>query len=240
MEIPIVLYTHSEYSFLWRATIPLLERYAAGFKIYWVTNDMADFSVPASLTVRYYSESLPWSFRILPTLKEIAGDYVMYLQEDWLLINHLPKERLANFVEFMQEVSCEFLMSYPFPWIDTPYFIELGDVHAYSMPCHYMQPAIWKKSLLEELCCEPRTIKEYENQECYEITSGRNCLGVINRDYKVKKCHTTSSPLFPYMHAIIKGEWTFLRYPALKALVEAYGVETKGRGINTDWFVEFQ
>ena len=240
MVIPIVLYTNFEYSFLWKAAIPLLQRYAANFKIYWITDSVGDYQMPADWEVRFYDPILPWSSRVGQVLKEIPDEYVIYLQEDWLLIDTLSADRLAGFVNFMKERSCEFLMSHPFPWTGTPYFIEFGGVHIYAMPCHYMQPAIWKKTLLEEVCSVPRGIKDYEDMNCFAITSTRNCLGVVNRDYKSKLCHMTASPLFPHMHAIIKGGWTFKKYPALKALVEAHGIDTTKRGINDDWFIEFQ
>ena len=240
MDIPILVYTHSEYSFLWKAAIPLLERYAAGLTIYWVTDSLGGYLMPPDWNIRFYHPAVPWSERIRPVLKEIPSEYVIYLQEDWLLIDTLSPTRLAKFTQFMKRTSCEFLMSFPFPWTDEPDFIELDETHLYAMPCHYMQPAIWKKTLLEELCSVPRTIQEYEDMNCLEITSRRNCLGALCADYKTKLCHTTTSPLFPHIHAIIKGGWTFKRYPALKALVEAYGIDTSTRHVNTDWFVEFQ
>ena len=239
MMIPIVLYTNFEYSFLWKATIPLLQRYAAGFSVYWITDSIGDYQMPADWEIRFYDPVLPWSSRVGQVLKEISNEYLIYLQEDWLLIDNLSADRLAKFTKFMKQESCEFLMSYPFPWMDLPDFIKLDDMNIYTMPCHYMQPAIWKKTLLEELCSVPRGIKDYEDTNCFAITSTRNCLGVINQDYRVKLCLTTLSPLFPHMHAIIKGGWTFKKYPALKALVEAHGVDTTKRGINDDWFVEF-
>ena len=240
MRIPIVIYTNFEYSFLWKAAIPLLQRYAAGFSIYWITDSVGDFQMPPDWEVRLYDPVLPWSSRVGQVLKEIPDEYIIYLQEDWLLIDGLSANRLAGLVDFMQRESCEFLMSYPFPWTDTPNFIEFGSIYIYAMPCHYMQPAIWKRTLLEEVCFAPRGIKDYEDNSCFAITSTRNCLGVVNMGYRDKHCLTTASPLFPHMHAIIKGGWTFKKYPVLKALVEAYGVDTTKRGVNDDWFVEFQ
>ena len=62
--IPILVYTHSEYSFLWKAAIPLLERYAKGFQIIWCCDSLLDYKLPDSWTLYTYDPSLSWSFRV--------------------------------------------------------------------------------------------------------------------------------------------------------------------------------
>ena len=245
MEIPIILHTHSEYSFLWKATIPLLQRYAAGFTIYWITDSMGDYTLPESWNLRLYDPSLPWSLRMQPVLKEVSEEYVIYLQEDWLLIDHLSKERLQFFTKFMKERSCEFLMSFPCPTVnffysDTnpSYVTEIDNMVFHRRPFHYMQPAIWKKSLLEELCSIPLKIYEYENRRSFDLTRSRNCMGVIHKHHL--NCHSTKSPLFPHMHAICFGKWTFEKYPCLKVLLETFGIDTSTRTIENTWLVNIQ
>jgi len=247
MEIPLLIHTHSEFSFLWKAAIPLLERYAAGFKIYWITESLGDYAdaMPPNWNIRFYDQALPWSQRMQPVIKEIPNDYVIYLQEDWLLIDTLSKERLEYFVKFMKERSCEFLMSFPCPTCDffysktdPSYITEDGDMVFHRRPHHYMQPAIWKKTLLEELCAVPLKLSEYENRWSIDLTGARNCIGVFNKQFV--NCHSTTSLMFPHMHAIHNGQWTFKRYPTLKALVESYGIDTSTRSVNTYWLIGFQ
>ena len=245
MDIPLLIHTHSEFSFLWKAAIPLLQRYAAGFKIYWITESLGGYQMPADWEVRFYDPALPWSARMAPVLKEIPNEYVIYLQEDWLLIDTLSADRLAGFVKFMKERSCEFLMSFPCPTCDffysekvPSYVTTVGKAVFHRRPHHYMQPAIWKKSLLEEVCAVPLKLSEYENRWSIDLTGARNCMGVSNSDYK--NCHSTTSLMFPHMHAIHNGQWTFKRYPTLRALIEAYGIDTSDRTVNDYWLMGFQ
>lgn len=245
MDIPILLHTHSEYSFLWKATIPLLQRYAAGFTIYWITDSMGDYVLPDSWNLRLYDPSLPWSLRMQPVLKEVSDDYVIYLQEDWLLIDNLSRERLQFLTQFMKNRSCEFLMSFPSPTDDffyseanPSYFTEMDGMVFHRRPHHYMQPALWKKTLLEELCSVPLKIYEYERRWSLSVTGSKLCLGVIDKRYPAY--HSTKSPLFPHMHAICFGKWTFRKYPCLKVLLETFGIDTSTREIEDTWILHTQ
>jgi len=241
MSIPILVYTHSEYSFLWKATIPLLQRYASGFTIYWITDSMGEYTLPSDWILRTYEPSTAWSFRILPVLDEFQDKYVIYLQEDWLLIDYLSPERFYIMTQIMDLTDCKFLMSYACPtWMN---FTErpvanYKNMAFYRQPRHYFQPAIWKKTLLQEVFATPFGIADCETDRCNIITSKIFCMGVRDSDYP--KYYTTTSPLFPHMHAMVTGKWTFKKYPTLKVLLESFGIDTTTRGIDTTWTLEFQ
>jgi len=240
-EIPIVLHTNLEYSFLWKATIPLLLRYAKDFKIYWITDSMGDYTLPDNFILRTYHPSTPWSYRILPVLQELDNNYIIYIQEDWLLIDYLSPEKLNTMTLIMELTGCKFLMSYACPG-----WGEYKDTHTsnsenmvfYKYWAHFFQPAIWKKELLEEVMATPFGLVDCEQYRCNFITSRHLCLGVqyMNCD----KFRTTTSPLFPHMHAIIQGKWTFKKYPKLKEFVESFGIDTTTRGIETTWETEYE
>jgi hypothetical protein len=239
MPIPILVYTHSEYSFLWKAAIPLLERYAKDFEIIWCCDSLLDFKLPSDWKVYIYDPLLSWGYRVKGCLETITSDYVLYIQEDWLLIDSISKERIEHCLEFMKEIECEFLMSYPWNNLEGTYASEKYDDYVFiKMFSHYFQPGIWKKSLLYELSSLNISISEYESEKCFKITKDRNCYGVFH--LKNDKHLTTRSFFFPHMHSIVQGNWTFLKYPCLKALVEAYGIDTTSRGIDLSWTPEFQ
>jgi hypothetical protein len=77
-----------------------------------------------------------------------------------------------------------------------------------------------------------------ESEQWYTLSKDRNCFALCNIHHKTDM--TTRALFFPHMHAIVQGEWTFFKYPCLKALVEAYGIDTSTRGINTTWIPDFQ
>jgi hypothetical protein len=130
-------------------------------------------------------------------------------------------------------------MSYPNNAIDSHnMYFEFESYKIVSMFCHYFQPAIWKKSLLYELSCLNIPLNENESEKCYNLTKDRKCLGIY--DTMFVKDMSTRSFFFPHMQAIAKGKWTFLKYPSLKALVEAYGIDTSTRGVDTEWTINYQ
>jgi hypothetical protein len=236
MTIPILVYTHSEYSFLWKAAIPLLTQYAKGFEIIWCCDSLANYTLPPNWRVYTYDPSLIWSERVKGCLETIDSEYLIYLQEDWLLIDNLEPDRIEFCLEFMKEHNSEFFMSSPNNCTDSYYDFE--SYRIISMVSHYFQPAIWKKSLLYELSCLNIALSEYESEKFYSITKERNCFGIY--DTLFEKDMTTRSFFFPHMHAINRGKWTFLKYPTLKALVEAYGIDTSSRGVDNEWTVNYQ
>jgi len=236
--IPILVYTHSEYSFLWKATIPLLERYAKGFQIIWCCDSLLDYKLPPTWILYTYDTSLSWGYRVKRCLEAYDFDYLIYIQEDWLLIDSIQPERVEHCLDFMKQFKCEFLMTYP--WNNTADFVR-SNYESYIFVkqfSHYFQPGIWKKSLLYDVCSLNVSIQEYESDKCFNLTKDRNCYGVYCKISD--KDLSTRGFFFPHMHAIVQGKWTFVKYPCLKALVESYGIDTSKREIDTSWTPTFQ
>ena len=239
MTIPILVYTHSEYSFLWKAAIPLLERYAKDFQVVWCCDSLLDFKVPLNWRVYTYDPSLSWGYRVKGCLETIESDYVLYIQEDMLLIDSMSIERIEHCIDFMKEVKCEFLMSYPWNNRDGNYLSDKYEEYVFvKIFSHYFQPGIWKKSLLHEICSLNISLKENESEICFNITKDRKCYGVFH--LKNDNQLSIRSFFFPHIHSIFAGKWTFFKYPCLKALVEAYGIDTTTRGVDTTWTVDYQ
>ena len=238
LMIPIIIHTHSEYSFLWPAAIPLLEKYAKGFPIVWCCDSLLDFKLPDSWTLYTYSKEAPWSERIKGCLQTIDSDYVIYLNEDMLLIDTLSEEKIEHCLEFMRTNNSEFVMS--FVWNNRPGYInsKYKDYVFVKMFSHYIHPAIWKKTLLNELCSLKLNTNENESPQTYNITSKRNCYGLAHTKFQTEL--STRSLFFPHMHAIYQGKWTFYRYPYLKALLESYGIDTTKRQVDDTWMVEYR
>lgn len=238
MTIPILVYTHSEYSFLWKATIPLLEKYAKDFQIIWCCDSLLEYKLPSNWTLYTYDPLLSWGYRVKGCLETIQSDYLLYIQEDWLLIDSLDKERIEYCIKFMKFFKCEFLMSYPNNVREGGIGSEYENYVFLKIFSHYFQPAIWKKSLLHEICSLNTSLKDNESELCFSITKSRNCCAMYNTLHDNHR--TTRSFFFPHMHAIVEGKWTFLKYPCLKSLIEAYGIDTTTRGIDTKWTIPFQ
>jgi len=235
-NVSIIVYTHSEYSFLWKATIPLLEKYASNFQVYWCCDQLLDYTLPASWILHIYDPKQHWSARVRECVKYIPTEYIVYLQEDWLLIDTMDERKVQYLVTFMKDNKCEFIMagirqkitSDPIPTPYESYILQ-------RINGHWMQPAIWKKTLFEELTLLDIPLSKVEVGAAYEITKKAICYAVINTRFHEQ---SPRALYFPHMHSICGGKWTFLKYPTLKGLVESFGIDTSLREVDPMWLVD--
>ena len=234
----ILLYTHSEYSFLWKAAIPLLQKYASDFRVYWCCDSLLNFKLPSNFIPVIYNISDSWSFRIKTALDIINSEYVLYLQEDFLLIDTIDVKKIEYLTAFMKEKNCQFLMSdIRQLWIQPPIPTIYEDYEFQRINGHWMQPGIWEKSLLYKIALLDVSLKDNETKEVYEITKKCLCYSIRNTRFKEV---STRSLYFPHMHSIFAGKWTFFKYPTLRALIESYGIDTSTRGVDKSWIVDYQ
>jgi len=237
-EISILLYTHSEYSFIWNATISLLQKYAGNIKIYWCCDSLHDYTLPESWSLYTYDTSLNWGSRIRGCLDLIQTKYIIYLQEDWLLIDNISMDKLNYLMNFMDEKNCRYLTTdirqrFAVPPIQSIF----PDYEFQKIYGHWMQPSIWNKELLYQIALTNCSIKEYEINESLKLTQNSLCYSIRNNRFKEV---STRSLFYPHIHAINGGKWTFIKYPTLKALVESYGVDTSMRDIDNTWTIDYQ
>lgn len=235
--IPILLYTHSEYSFIWNATISLLEKYAPNYEIYWFSDSLLNYVLPANFKACIYDPKLNWSLRLRKYVDVINSDYFIYLQEDWLLTNTIDEEKVKYLVNYMKDKAIDFMMSYRrgrAEYIDK----SIYDGYAFfKIEGHYFQPAIWNKKLFMKILDLDIPLRDCESSIVNNVTESAKCYSIIytkGRDVSIPTLY------FPHMHAINNGKWTFIRYPQLKSLVESYGIDTTTRGISNEWITEYQ
>jgi hypothetical protein len=246
--VPILVYTHSEYSFLWDAMVPLLKLYASEVPIYWLTND----STPDELRQKYipntwnyltYNEHDIWTTRVATGLNSIKEDYVLFLHEDWLPVGKIEPKILSDMTKFMKNQNCGYLLSYShYSKTDIQEGIESGyqDYLFFYETDHIFQPAIWKKSVFLQYCTVLKKSKhENEDMESRLFMKEHNCWSVQNKK-TVRTLRTTNSLFFPHMHALSEGLWNFTKYPTLETFLQSFGIDTKTRGVHSWWELDTQ
>ena len=234
---PIILHTHSQYSFLWKATISLLEKHASIFKIFWVSDTLLNYSLPDNFVFIQYQANMNWSERIKIALKEINDVYIFYIQEDWLLIDNIVISRIEWLLNFMEKNNVDFMMSYTTgkqtyqPIIKTDYH----DYDIIKIKGHWLQPAVWKYTLFEKVVNLNISLKQLESKIVDDITESANCYSIV---YNKNTYVSIPTFFFPHIHSIVNGEWTFNKYPNLKKIIESFEIDTTLRNINNTWLVD--
>lgn len=237
-DICIVLYTHSEYSFVWKATVPLLNKYCKNIPIYWCCDSLNGYTLPESWIVHTYDTSLSWSFRVKGCVDLIKNKYIIYLQEDWLLIDNVSLDKLSYLIDFMEKNKCEYLTSQIRQKFTRPPTQSIYPDYEFQKICgHYFQPSIWSRNLLYKILELNISMKQCEIGEAYKLTVNSICYAIRNTRFKEV---ATRCLFFPHIHAINSGKWTFIKFPCLKALLDAYGVDTVTRGVDNRWILDYQ
>lgn len=240
MNVTILLYSHSDCSDIWPATINLLRKNASDFEIHFLVNDISNCDdIPTNWHVYIYDEQLVWSERIMSYIQNIDCKYIIYLQEDWLIIDTIFPKIISCCIDFMENHNCQFLMSYADPCIflrgpNENEKYETGYTNFIFQPvwAHFLQPAIWNISMFKNFLQRKMTINEAESRDALLFTSAYKCYGVKN--IFTDKYETTKALLLPHMHAIVTGGYV-TKYPTLKTLLEYYGVDTKKRKDSIWW-----
>lgn len=238
-KFKILIYTHSEYSFLWKATIPMLEKYAK-FDIIWCCDKLLDYKIPDSWIVYKYDESLSWSSRIKACMDKTMQntDYILYLQEDWLPIDTIQKERINYSMELMASRSIDFLsssMQDKIPVKEDIFDTKYPEYQFKLVKGFWLQPAIWKKSVLYEFVQYDRKLPGIEQGNTEVLMNSKKCAHIFHKDYL--KHSTIRCFYYPHVHAITQGKWNFLKYPYLKEIIESYGIDTTTRTVNNVWLL---
>jgi len=243
-NVSILVYTHTEYSFMWKAMIPLLQKHVKDIDIHWLYETTADSQVISDIPNNWfkhtYDESLYWTKRVGKAVSEINDDYILFLHEDWLPIGDVKKEVLYDMINFMKEQTCGFLTSYVvYSKLNSAVFTGYKDCYYYPEPCHVFQPAIWNKETLSSFCSDLNKSKfQNEDPECSNYMSRKNCWAVANIT-TVNTARSVNSLFYPHMHALAGGRWTFKKYPVLKEFLETFGIDTSSRIIDNTWELHY-
>lgn len=246
-NIAILVYTHSDYSFMWKAMIPLLQKHVKNINIHWLFEDTSDEIInkliPSEWIKHTFSENMIWTKRVLKALNEIDEKYILFLHEDWLPIEDIKIEILNEMIDFMKNQNCGFLLSYShISTTSRQSGIQTSnkEYYFYSENNHVFQPAIWNKNVFIEFCnVLNKTKHQNEDHECLEFMRKKNCWSVQNLS-TVTTLRTTNSLFFPHMHALSEGLWNFTKYPTLKKFLETFNIDTNTRGIHSWWELDTQ
>jgi hypothetical protein len=247
-KISILIYTHSDYSFIWPALIGQMKEYIGkDIEVHFGYNntidDIINYNIPDDWIQHTYKDGIVWTKRVNSLLKEIDSEYILFIHEDWIPTNNVSKKILLEACNFMDTVDCGFLLSYShFSVTDSQDGIFTGyeDYYYYEEDSHIFQPAIWKKTVFSEFCEVLNKEKnQNEDTQCLAFMRNKKCYSVQNLK-TVRQYRTTNSLIFPHMHCLSEGLWNFTKYPTLKKLLDDYGIDTNSRGIHTWWELDTQ
>jgi hypothetical protein len=245
--ISILIYTHSEYSFLWNGLFTLCNRYIEkNIDIHYLFDDTASetlvSTIPKSWIKHTYAESMIWTDRVLKALIEINDDYILFLHDDWPPIGSVTKNILHKMIDFMDQKNCKFLLSFShISRIDNEkVFTDIDNYYYIREDSHIFQPAIWSRECFIEFCTVLKKTKhENEDWQCLDFMREKNPWAVQNIE-TILNGRSVNSLFYPHVHLLSQGLWNDLRYPdTLRPLLDYLKIDHSTRGSHSWWEKEW-
>jgi hypothetical protein len=258
MSVGILIYTHSEYSFFWKVLVGQFNKWCADLPVHFLTDsttpsELLEKEIPPSWTKVFYDPNDIWTDRVKKGLLQLEIDYVLFLHEDWIPVAPVPMERLEEIASFMKQKEIGFMLSHHnfgcnldcshtmMPTKQKEFADTQEQNYTYqNEPHHIFQPAMWdRERFLLYTTRLQKTKFQNEDVESLSFWSLQNCWSVQNMETQ-QTIRTMNSYLYPHIHALSQGKWNLTKYPALKPLLESYGLETESRGDHPWWELDTQ
>lgn len=209
----IIVYTHSDYSFVWKYWFGQTKKYLPDLeKIIFVNK--AEPTIPEEYKVIIYDDKLTYRERVLSCLSKLnAEDTVIYHHEDMFLYDQPDLDKLKQFENLVAEGKADLIKL-----IRAENFLLKSNIHdnLYHNPPYLkfaIQPTIIKVSKLREIFEDTNgdTIWSFE-QNSFTCDKIKNSFFVYNMESKRGQSHYDSN-IYPYVAtAVVKGSWNLKEY----------------------------
>jgi len=240
-DTSIVMYSHSEYSDVWKMFIGQIDENFEGINKYIFADKKLDF-VPDHWVTITYDDNLPYDKRVATCLRQIKEQYCIFHHEDMPLYqppNHDSLLECKNTLDSSRLSYVKLIKGgfYDESYRDFPYkgCQNLHHIQHNSSFCYAVQPTLWKVKDLQMLydTTSVSHIREFEpmaSRVCWAL----NIQGAYWYAGEQKRGeHHWDSDVYPYIAtAIVKGKWNLSQYKKeLKTLSDKYKIDLSIRGV---------
>ncbi len=191
----IIISSFDGYSDAWYPFFTLFFRYwpDCPFDIYLIGNYLA-YQDERVKTINIKPDK-GWSSNLKFALNKIDKEYILYMQEDYFLMNIVETEKIENALKFIKKENAVYLRLNS--GADEDYNGDIGKVAQRAAYKNSTQAAIWKKSFLYDL------LRDGENGWDFETKDG------IQRAWKSKELFLASKikRIDYFATAIVKGRF---------------------------------
>lgn len=237
--IPLVFYSHSDYSDVWAPLFAQTEKYLKGYKKYLFTDQSTEKLDNDWIVIRY-DDSLPYQKRMLHCLDQVEEDIILFHHEDMFLYDSPNEQKLKELVALVEseEISiiklCRASYNENHPLVRNT---SHNDVYENPKDLSFtVQASICNKEKLEIIYSKTygNNIWEFETNSAMVCDYLKIKTGMTweEGDHKRGQFHWDSN-IYPYFNsAITKGKWNLSGYKDdLLSVLEETGVDISKRGI---------
>jgi hypothetical protein len=240
VNLSFCTYTHSNCKDVWNPYFARLEKHAEGIKNYMLNNT----SEPSSENHNFiqYDDNKNYAQEFVRCLEEVKTDYIIYMQEDFILYSDVQKDLLQEYIDVLENdksisyirlIRCGDVTTTSYQENRTLYYICDPGVQNNSINSFSMQPTIWRKEDFIKLYTLTNAEKFGESWEYTQAMNKLNINGLYSYQGENKRgANHYDSSVFPYIAtAIVKGKWNFSEYTSeLVHLFNEFKIDYKKRG----------
>lgn len=229
IDIPLVLYTHSEYDDVCNLFFGELKKYLPNQKIYVISNTNHS-AIPEDVTLITYNDDDSYVDRLKSTIPQISEDVILFLHEDMILYDYPQVDLIKKYSKYVKDGIVDSIKLIYVSANDTAFEIDKTLIsNEYS-----------KFSIQPTLISPKNFVSLLESVSSKDIWEFEKSIPLSRRDYMVKLGGETKrgiyhydSIVFPYIAtAINKGKWNMSEYSKeLDKIFYEYGIVPFERGI---------
>ncbi len=228
-----VTYTHSKLKDIWPIYIDRLNKFAPDIPNVFFC-DQPVLNQPTVI----YDDNQPYSQHYAKCLKSIDDKYVIYMQEDFILYNHIDTKKIESYakildshydVDYIRLIKCGFVGETKFA--DTLYEVQNPELDP-IISTYSMQPTIWKRDRLVSVYDDSNAQKVFNEYAMYQGIVKNGIVGLYHYDQERVIGDHCDSKVFPYIAtALVKGKWNIHEYTKeLNEVAREYNVDLTVRG----------
>ena len=219
-----------------------LEKYCTdNIKIYYLIDKIDKINIPKKYEILYYDNKIKYTDRLYNSIKNINYEYILILQEDFIICNHYDINRIDEIIKIMKNSNIQMMRSYEAHGNQkskkelTNYSISDKNYKIMEIPKNATYQLAWQANIFEKNFLL-RFLENFKglgpplNQ--LEIPKIQNWFRKFNLYYVYHKNKDSSinSFFYPHMHCINRGKWCVKDYKELKPLLEYYSIDITKRG----------
>ena len=238
-DLSIVMYSHSEYSDVWKMFFGQINEHFHGTAIKkYIIADKGMDKVPETWNLIQYDEALPYNKRVAQGLDEIDTEYCIFHHEDMPLYSRPDFVKLDLCKKLLEEDDLDYIKlikggesrDIPYKEHDGLFKIPHNSQYIFAV-----QPTLWKvdslKLVYEKTMVD--SIRDFEPR-AQEVCKYFKINGLYTHNGEPKRGEFHwDTDVYPYVAtAIVKGKWNLSQYEKeLGMLLRKYIIDPEERGV---------
>jgi hypothetical protein len=228
VKIPLIIYTHTDYSDVWVLLFNQIKKYLNVFEIFMFVNDIHP-DIPSDFTIITYDDTKVYTERLKECLNKLDRDIILFMHEDMIPLNTPNLTYINQYIDYIYKNMVDSVKLIYVTGTDTVSTIDTTLItNEYSK--FSIQPTLIKVNTFLTLLDSVKPLNIWDFEAVIR-TNGRDYMCKIGGEVKRGLYHCDSI-VFPYIAtAIVKGKWNFSEYnKELTELFTEYNIiEKRGR-----------